>query len=130
MELLSSLVGMWDYYRLSEDGETFLISNDSGTAHFDGIVAILLRPASQVEQSDHDKEILRLEMFDLANCIAAPLPANVNRLDNTVVIGPEFSRVYWRAYGRRVTEFTGFYIEADYFTATIICSEAKWIPGA
>lgn len=125
---ISVLLGQWIRYELSSDGKQFTLLHQSCEARFEGIVGINLRPASNAEQQDDDKEIYSASSLSLAEAIVSPLPSNPNRLGNTYEIGPLNLQVHWTAYDDKPTTLHAFFIDADYFSATLICRSVSINP--
>jgi len=125
---ISFLLGQWISYELSSDGKRFTLHHQNYDALFDSIVCINLCPASHAEQQDDDKEIDSATSCSVVEAIVSPLPANPKRLGNTYEVGPPSLKVRWTAYNDKPEAFHAFFIDADYFSVTLVCRSVSINP--
>ena len=120
---ITSCTGLWKSYNLSSDGKQLTIQTENCELYFKKIVCISLRPASDVEQLDTDKEIRQAIQYKLLENRATPRPILAESYGTTVEIGPAYLPLRVSGELKQLRELQGFHIEGDYFAVTLICRE-------
>ena len=123
---ISSIIGtLWKRYELSSDGKQFNFQTEQYILQFEGIIAIVLRPTSSVEQEDQDKEVQVAVEYRVVDHLVAPHPILAESYGSTVEIGPLYLPLRLSGQIALLRKFKAFHISAGLLDVTLVCR--AWI---